>query len=74
MDKNEIGINAGMVWRLLSDNCDWGYEELKRKSGLSDRDLNAAIGWLAHEDKIEIGRDGNNGEDRFHHPHYKQYY
>lgn len=27
---------------------------LKRKSGLKDKELGAAIGWLAREDKIEF--------------------
>ena len=35
---------------------------MKKASGLSDRDLNAAIGWLAREDKIDFdteeGKDG----------------
>ena len=52
MNKNQIGTNAGIVWKLLSDNAHWEYDKLKQASALSDRDLNAAIGWLAREDKI----------------------
>lgn len=61
MDKNSIGNNAGIVWRLLnSKQGRMKYEELKRESGLSDRELNAAIGWLAREDKIlfEMNKEG----------------
>lgn len=57
MDKNSIGEHAGIVWRLLSNNCRWTYEELKEKSRLSDRELNAAIGWLAREGKIDFETD-----------------
>lgn len=57
MDKTQIGTNAGIVWKLLSDNAHWEYEKLKKESGLSDRDLNAAIGWLAREDKIDFDID-----------------
>ena len=32
-------------------------QSLKQASGLSDRDLNAAIGWLAREDKIDFDID-----------------
>ena len=39
---------------FLKDNRHWEYEKLKEASGLSDRDLNAAIGWLAREDKIDF--------------------
>lgn len=59
MKKVEIGLNAGKVWRLLSDNAKWKFEALKEKSGLNDRDLGAALGWLAREDKIEIHSEGD---------------
>ena len=52
MDKHSIGLNAGIIWRILSDNVQRTYDELKKESGLSERDLNAAIGWLEREDKI----------------------
>lgn len=46
MDKNEIGLNAGKVWQLLSNNDKWSYGNLKKKSGLKDKDLGAAlVGW-----------------------------
>ena len=54
MNKYQIGTNAGVVWRLLNDNSRWSYCELKKASGLSDKDLFAAIGWLAREDKIDF--------------------
>lgn len=62
MDKFTIGNNAGIVWSLLNDGRHWTYEELKEASGLTDRDLNAAIGWLAREDKIYFETDQNNEE------------
>ncbi|WP_289074262.1 winged helix-turn-helix domain-containing protein [uncultured Bacteroides sp.] len=52
MDKHIIGENAGVIWRLLNNGERWEYESLKAASGLSDRDLNLAIGWLARENKI----------------------
>ena len=62
MDKYQIGTNAGIVWNVLKDNAHWDYEQLKTATGLTDRDLNAAIGWLAREDKIDF--DIDNGHDR----------
>ena len=53
MDRNEIGLNAGKVWQLLSNNEKWSYGTLKRKSGLKDKELGAALGWLSRENKIE---------------------
>ena len=60
MNKSEIGLNAGKVWQLLSDYAKWSYGALKKKSGLEDKELGAALGWLAREDKIEMYED--NGE------------
>ena len=54
MNKHQIGLNAGVIWHLLNDNRPWSYCELKEVSGLSDRELNAAIGWLARENKIDF--------------------
>ena len=51
------GLNAGKVWQLLSDYTRWSYGSLKRKSGLKDKELGAALGWLAREDKIEIHQE-----------------
>lgn len=63
MDKNIIGSNAGIIYHLLSNGKRWNYEDLKDASGLSDRDLNAAIGWLAREDKIFFESDKSQGKD-----------
>ncbi len=60
MDKYTIGKNAGIVWNILNDGQKWAYEDLKKEANLSDRDLNAAIGWLAREDKILFETDQNN--------------
>ena len=67
MDKNSIGTNAGIVWNLLSNNKHWEYEQLKAASGLSDRDLNAAIGWLAREDKIDFDMEAGGHDKLFLH-------
>lgn len=55
MDVQSIGENAGTIWRLLyGDHRKWTYQEIKETSGLPDREINAAIGWLAREGKIQI--------------------
>ena len=60
MNKHQIGLNAGIVWHLLNNNERWTYCKLREASGLSERDLDAAIGWLAREDKIDFNRlDGD---------------
>ena len=62
MNKAQIGENAGKLWNFLKDNRHWEYEKLKEASGLSDRDLNSAIGWLAREDKVYFETDKNSTE------------
>ena len=62
MNVQSIGENAGIIWRLLqSESRKWDYQEIKKETGLSDRDINTAIGWLAREgkltiDEIKVGR------------------
>lgn len=62
MNKNEIRLYAGKVWRLLIDNSRWTFNELQKRSGLNDSELGAALGWLAHENKIDFDYD----EDGIH--------
>ncbi|MBQ8674559.1 MAG: winged helix-turn-helix domain-containing protein [Bacteroides sp.] len=59
MNKIEIGLNAGKIWHMLYDYGRWNYDELKEQSGMRDRELNAALGWLAREDKIEFFQEGD---------------
>lgn len=54
MLRSKIGLDAGKVWQLLSNNRKWSYADLKEKSGLTDEALWAALGWLGREDKIEF--------------------
>ena len=63
MDAQSIGKHAGIVWRRWAHNRRWEYNELKEATGLSDRDLNAAIGWLAREDKIQFETGKKDGRD-----------
>ena len=66
MNTHKIGVSAGTVWQLLNgENRKWEYQEIKEKTGLSDRYLNAAIGWLAREDKIQI-EECENSTDVFY--------
>jgi Uma2 family endonuclease len=54
MNKQEIGLSAGLVFQILSDNAKWSYKDLKQKSKLNDKELGATLGWLARENKIEF--------------------
>lgn len=55
MNVQSIGESAGIIWKLLQgENRKWDYQEIKQTTGLPDRSINAAIGWLAREGKITI--------------------
>ena len=50
----KIGINAGKVWAQLDENGKMDVKALKKAVKLNDKDLFAAFGWLAREEKIEL--------------------
>ena len=49
--REKIGENAGVVWNALS-NGQLEIGALKKAVKLTEKDLYAAIGWLAREEKI----------------------
>ena len=52
MWKPIIGENAGIIWKILSEQAEVPLSELKKKTKLNDRDLFLALGWLAREGKV----------------------
>lgn len=57
MNKEVIGLNAGKVWEALNAADAMGVKQLKKVTKLKDKELFAALGWLAREDKIAIATD-----------------
>ena len=57
MNKEVIGLNAGKVWEALNAADAMGVKQLKKVTKLKDKELFAALGWLAREDKIESAVD-----------------
>lgn len=41
----------------MENQQSWSYQDLKERSGLEEKELWAAIGWLARENKIEFDND-----------------
>ena len=48
----KIGTNAGMVWTVLNEGGKLNVKQIKKATKLIDKDLYAAFGWLAKENKI----------------------
>ncbi|MFA5772237.1 MAG: winged helix-turn-helix domain-containing protein [Thermoplasmata archaeon] len=55
---NEIGENAGKVWRTLRQNGAQTIVDLEASTKLSRESVCGAIGWLAKENKIAINQAG----------------
>jgi hypothetical protein len=55
-----FGENAGLVWSALSKSGRLSIKELKKETKIkADKDVYAALGWLARENKIDSAeKDG----------------
>ena len=57
MNTEVIGTYAGTVWVALNDAEALGVKQLKKITKLKDKEVYAALGWLAREGKINITTD-----------------
>ena len=60
MNSEMIGTWAGLVWNALNETQTLGTKQIKKATKLKDKELYAALGWLARENKIAIA----DGEDK----------
>lgn len=57
--KEKIGNNAGIVWNALVGQSATNLKDVKKQTKLTEKDLYAALGWLAREDKVTFSDDAN---------------
>ena len=50
--KEKIGSDAGIIWQVLDAHGTKSVKELKKATKLNDKEIYAAIGWLAREEKL----------------------
>ena len=62
MNIDTIGTNAGSVWNALNEADALGLKQIKKITKLKDKELYAALGWLAREGKILIA-EGEDAKD-----------
>ena len=55
--KEKIGNDAGNVWKVLDAQGTKGLKELKKATKLNDKEIYAAIGWLAREEKLAFQQE-----------------
>ena len=48
----KIGIDAGRVWNVLNEEDSKTLKEVKKSLKMTDKEIYAAIGWLAREGKL----------------------
>ncbi len=55
MNVETIGLWAGAAWNALNDaNSTLSVKGLKKATKLKEKELYAAIGWLAREGKVNV--------------------
>lgn len=57
MNIEAIGTYAGTVWVALNATDALGIKQLKKITKLKDKEVYAALGWLAREGKVTINVD-----------------
>lgn len=70
MDKNMIGIWAGIVWRTLNERGNLSIHELQHTTNLEYEAIYSAVGCLAREDKISFGDNEELSLDIYHERYY----
>ena len=63
MTTDIIGFWAGEVWNALNEADVLGMKQLKKITKLKDKEVYAALGWLARENKITIEPDPNDEKE-----------
>ena len=63
MNTDTIGLNAGSVWAALNEAEAPGTKQLKKIAKIkTDKELFAALGWLAREGKVNF-QDAEDGKE-----------
>jgi hypothetical protein len=55
--KEKIGTDAGHIWKVLDEQGIKSIKELKKLTKLREKDIYAAMGWLAREEKLIFGKE-----------------
>ena len=54
MNVESIGASAGLVWKALDEAVVLGVKQLRTITKLKEKEVYAAIGWLAREGKVTL--------------------
>ncbi|MBD5374430.1 MAG: winged helix-turn-helix domain-containing protein [Bacteroides sp.] len=62
MNTELIGTWAGLVWTALSEADMLGTKQIKKMTKLKEKEICAALGWLAREGKVAFEESGDDKE------------
>ncbi|MBD5331846.1 MAG: winged helix-turn-helix domain-containing protein [Paramuribaculum sp.] len=62
MNTELIGTWAGLVWTALSEADVLGTKQIKKMTKLKEKEICAALGWLAREGKVAFEESGDDKE------------
>lgn len=62
MNTETIGCWAGLVWNALNEADILDIKQIKKITKLKEKEIYAALGWLAREDKIKFEESEDNKE------------
>jgi len=58
MIKFDIGVNAGIIWHLLSEKGALTIDAIGELTGFERQELMLALGWLSRESKVDFSQQG----------------
>lgn len=59
MNKNDVGSNAGKIWRLLAERGNMSIRKIGEMTHCNESVIFLALGWLARENKINFRNDSS---------------
>ncbi len=62
MNTEAIGTWAGLVWSALNEADALGIKQIKKITKLKEKEIYAALGWLARESKVNFA-DAEDGKE-----------
>ncbi len=62
MNTELIGTWAGLVWNALNEADVLGIKQIRKMTKLKEKEIIAALGWLAREGKVAFEESGDDKE------------
>lgn len=74
MLKEDIGMNAGNIWKLLMERGKLTIREIGEVTSYRESFILMALGWLARENKVRFTNKNGSMYAELTEPFYERYY